>query len=92
MMYSTRAAIAILTGLLILVSCSSPISPVNVTADGIAIKGYDPVAYFKEGKPAQGKKKFSHLWNNATWLFGNKMHLEVFKNDPVRYAPQYGGY
>jgi hypothetical protein len=93
MMYSTRgAAIAIFTGLFLLVSCSSPISPVNVTADGIAIKGYDPVAYFTQGKPVQGKKEFSHQWNSATWLFGNNMHLELFKGDPARYAPQYGGY
>jgi hypothetical protein len=92
MMYSTRAAIAIFTGLFLLVSCSSQISPVNVTADGIAIKGYDPVAYFTQGKPAQGKKEFSHQWNSATWLFGNNMHLELFKGDPARYAPQYGGY
>jgi hypothetical protein len=93
MMYSTRAAIAILTGLFLLVSCSSSQIPaVNVTADGIAIKGYDPVAYFTQGKPVQGKKEFSHQWNSATWLFGNKMHLELFKGDPARYAPQYGGY
>ena len=92
MMYSTRAAIAILIGIFLLVSCSSPISPVNVTAEGIAIKGYDPVAYFTEGKPVQGNKEFSQQWNNATWFFDNKEHLEMFKSDPARYAPQYGGY
>ena len=92
MKYSTRAAIVILISIFFLVSCSSPTPSVNVTAEGIAIKGYDPVAYFTEGKPVQGKKEFSHQWNNATWLFGKKTHREVFKSDPARYAPQYGGY
>jgi YHS domain-containing protein len=92
MKYSTRTAIAIIASIFLLVSCSSPIQPVNVTAEGIAIKGYDPVAYFTQGKPVQGKKEFSHQWNSATWLFGNKMHLDKFKSNPARYAPQYGGY
>ena len=92
MKYLTRIAIAILAGIFFLASCSSPISAVNVTAQGIAIKGYDPVAYFTQGKPVQGKKKFSHQWDCATWLFANNMHLELFQNDPPGYAPQYGGY
>jgi len=92
MKFSTGAAIAILAGIFLLVSCSTPVSAVNVTAEGIAIKGYDPVAYFTQGKPVQGKKDFSHQWDGATWLFTNNMHLELFKNDPARYAPQYGGY
>lgn len=92
MKYSTRVAIAFFAVIFLLVSCSSPIKPVNVTAEGIAIKGYDPVAYFTEGKPVPGIKEFSHQWNNATWLFASKMHLEVFKSEPARYAPQYGGY
>jgi len=92
MKYSTSSVIAILTGIFLLVSCSSPIKPVNVTAEGIAIKGYDPVAYFTDGKPVQGVQEFSHKWNSATWLFANKMHLGIFESDPVKYAPQYGGY
>ena len=92
MKFSYRAAIAILTGIFLLVSCSSQVPAVNVTTEGIAIKGYDPVAYFTLGKPVQGKKDFSHQWDGATWLFTNNMHLDLFKNDPARYAPQYGGY
>ena len=92
MKFSTRAAIAILAGTFLLVSCSSPVTAVNVTAEGIAIKGYDSVAYFTQGKPVQGKKAFSHQWDGATWLFTNNMHLDLFKNDPARYAPQFGGY
>jgi len=65
--------------------------PVFSTRRG-AIKGYDTVAYFTIGKPTKGKKEFSHKWNGATWLFANQAHLELFKRDPEKYAPQYGGY
>jgi len=92
MKYSTWFTVAVFTSIFTLVSCSSQISPINVTADGIAIKGYDPVAYFTQGEPVKGIKEFSHQWNNATWLFADKIHLEMFKGDPPRYAPQYGGY
>ena len=92
MKYSTWFTAAVFTSIFTLVSCSSQISPINITADGIAIKGYDPVAYFTVGQPVQGKKELSHQWQSGTWLFANKMHLELFKSDPPRYAPQYGGY
>jgi len=57
-----------------------------------AIQGYDPVAYFKESKPVQGKKEFSFQWKDATWLFSNAQNLATFKTDPEKYAPQFGGY
>jgi YHS domain-containing protein len=60
--------------------------------DGSAIQGYDPVAYFKEGKPLKGKSEFSTLWNGAQWSFSSKQNLEVFKSNPEKYTPQYGGY
>jgi len=66
--------------------------PVNVTADGVAVKGYDPVAYFTEGEPRQGKSEFAFSWQDATWRFASQEHLDMFKADPRKYAPQYGGY
>ena len=65
--------------------------PVFTTQEG-AIRGYDPVAYFSEGKPVEGSSEFSHDWNGAHWLFASADSLEMFKQDPERYAPQYGGY
>ena len=62
------------------------------TTDEGAINGYDPVAYFKEGKPLKGKKEFSILWNGAPWSFSSKQNLEAFKSNPEKYAFQYGGY
>lgn len=60
--------------------------------DGNAIRGYDPVAYFKEGKPVKGDSSFSYNWSGANWLFANRQNLDSFKLDPAKYAPQFGGY
>lgn len=61
-------------------------------ASGIAIRGYDTVAYFTQGAPAMGLESLSTDWEGATWRFSTQEHLELFEADPVKYAPQYGGY
>ena len=60
--------------------------------NGIAIRGYDTVAYFTQGKPVKGKDQFSTEWEGATWKFSSQNHMELFTADPEKYAPQYGGY
>lgn len=57
-----------------------------------AIKGYDTVAYFTEGKPVKGSESFQFEYMGAVWLFANADHLAMFKAEPEKYAPQYGGY
>jgi YHS domain-containing protein len=57
-----------------------------------AVGGYDPVAYFRDGKPVEGKKEFTHSWKGVTWRFANAKNLDDFKAKPEAYAPQYGGY
>ncbi len=76
----------------ILVACSSTVNPVNVTSDGVAIKGYDPVAYFTDGRPVRGKEEFQYEWKGAKWRFASAEHRDLFKAGPDKYAPQYGGY
>ena len=71
-----------------LVAGSDPV----FTRWGVAIRGYDPVAYFTEGEPIKGSKTFRTEWNGAEWRFVNAEHLNSFNADPERYAPQYGGY
>src|SRR5438132_742149 len=66
--------------------------PVNTTLFGVAIKGYDPVAYFTDSKPVEGSSDFTFEWNGAKWRFANAGHLAAFKTAPEKYAPQYGGY
>ncbi|MRI31946.1 YHS domain protein [Endozoicomonas sp. OPT23] len=57
-----------------------------------AVSGYDTVAYFTEGKPVKGSKKFKYKYKGAEWFFSSAKNLELFKNTPEKYAPQYGGY
>jgi YHS domain-containing protein len=66
--------------------------PVNKDKKGIAIKGYDPVAYFTKNSPTKGNKEISLEWNGATWYFSSEENRKLFQNDPEKYAPQYGGY
>lgn len=57
-----------------------------------AIRGYDPVAYFTDSKPVKGSDAFTYSWNGAKWKFASQAHLDQFKAEPTKYAPQYGGY
>lgn len=57
-----------------------------------AIRGYDPVAYFTEGRPVKGSGDHVYEWNGAQWRFSSAEHLETFKSAPEKYAPAYGGY
>ena len=66
--------------------------PVFSNLFGIAIRGYDPVAYFTDQMPVKGSNDFESEWNGATWRFANAENLELFESNPEQYAPQYGGY
>ena len=59
---------------------------------GSAIEGYDPVAYFTQGRPVEGESEFAHDWMDATWYFASAENRDLFAADPDKYAPQYGGY
>ena len=79
------------------VHCSTPqatwaIHAINASPDGAAIDGYDPVAYFTQGKALEGSKAFTYEWMGAQWRFASTTNLVLFKSDPNKYAPQYGGY
>ncbi len=58
----------------------------------VAIKGYDPVAYFTERRAVRGELTISHQWLGAIWRFSNENHKRMFSENPVKYAPQYGGH
>ena len=59
---------------------------------GVAIMGYDTVAYFTDGRAVKGSEEFAYEWLGTPWHFANKEHQEMFMSRPVKYAPQYGGY
>lgn len=67
--------------------------PVNaIGSAGVAIRGYDSVAYFTEGAPRMGKPEFATTYNGARWLFSTADHKALFESDPKKYAPAYGDY
>lgn len=78
------------------VSFVQPVSAEEMVNTGyfgdVAIKGYDPVAYFTQNQAMEGSEKYSYHWLGATWHFASAENLELFKADPAKYAPQYGGY
>jgi hypothetical protein len=58
----------------------------------LAIKGYDPVAYFTLGMPVPGAPEIEYEWDEHRYRFSRAEHRELFKADPVRYAPQFANY
>jgi len=57
-----------------------------------AVSGYDVVSYFTENKQVKGSSQYTFEYQGADWYFSTAEHLALFKNDPTKYAPQYGGY
>lgn len=66
-------------------------SAVNVDANGVALKGYDPVSYFS-GAPAQGNAEFTALHDGAIYRFASAGNRDAFKGNPGKFAPGFGGY
>ena len=86
-----RKLISILTVCIISVTAHAQSSEIFKTADG-AIRGYDPVSYFKGGTPVKGKDDFKYTWNGADWHFSSQNNLDSFMANPDRFAPAFGGY
>jgi YHS domain-containing protein len=59
---------------------------------GLAIEGYDPVAYFKSNKAVKGKKELAVVHQGVTYYFATEENKELFKKNPSAYEPQYGGW
>lgn len=63
-----------------------------ISKDGVAIKGYDPVAYFNQQKAVEGSDSYTTDWSGSKWKFVSQGSLDSFKLAPEKYAPQYGGF
>jgi len=61
------------------------------TSHGVAMEGYDSVAYHTEQKAMTGRREHRLTWNEVEWRFATKYNQELFAADPERYAPQFGG-
>jgi hypothetical protein len=67
-------------------------TPVLVDRDGVAMGGYDVVAYFTQGRAVRGEAALAHEWNGAIWRFSTPEHRARFAADPPAYAPRYDGW
>jgi YHS domain-containing protein len=65
---------------------------VNTNKAGVALQGYDPVAFFTDNKPVRGDEKYPARGDGAVYYFASKEHRELFLKDPARYEPCFGGY
>lgn len=65
---------------------------VNTDKAGVAIQGYDPVAFFTENKPVKGKLEFASKYDGAVYYFASQEHKVLFDKEPAKYEPAYGGY
>src|SRR5438045_3061249 len=64
----------------------------NLDKAGVAIQGYDPVAFFTDHKPVKGRAEFTSKHDGATYLFSSKEHKDLFDKEPAHYEPVFGGY
>jgi YHS domain-containing protein len=84
--------IALLASTLALPVVAQTKTLLNLDKAGVAIQGYDPVAFFTDGKPVKGKPEFPARHDGALYYFASKEHRDLFKTDPLKYEPVFGGY
>lgn len=65
---------------------------VNINDAGVALQGYDPVAYFTDAKPVKGTAAHVMAYGGATYHFASVAHRDAFAANPAKYTPAYGGY
>lgn len=65
---------------------------INVDAQGLALQGHDPVAYFEAGKPTPGQANFTATHDGATYRFANERNRQSFQQAPQKYVPAFGGF
>ena len=89
---STAILFLLISSLVSLAQEQSTQKNLNLEENGLAIRGYDPVSYFKADGPAKGKKEFAFTYQGATYRFFNEENLNLFKSNPEKYQPVYGGW
>ncbi len=73
-------------------SAAASAGSVNQSEGGLALQGYDPVAYFTANKAVKGSDQFQTQYQGATYNFESAKNRDAFAANPAKYAPQYGGY
>jgi len=92
-MRSAFAAAVLLTGILLLQGCGTLYATAkNPRGDDVMLLGFDPVAYFTDGRPARGVNAITTTLPGRTYYFASATHKQMFDADPAKYEPQYGGF
>jgi YHS domain-containing protein len=81
-----------LTVLSVFLSMGVSAQSCNLNSSGVAVGGYDPVAYFTTGKPVEGNKEYTYTLDGAVYRFASAANRDLFKASPAKYQPQYGGW
>jgi YHS domain-containing protein len=85
------AFVILLTGAL--VGCGTPYATVkNGVGDPVMLLGYDPVAYFTQGKPIKGTAQYQVKLPERSYYFASAEHKALFEANAAKYEPQYGGF
>ncbi len=84
-------AVALCLNLLTAPGAARAGGPVNAVF-GLAIGGYDSVAYFREGRARAGSARYRQVWNGVVWFFATPANRDAFGASPERFAPRYGGF
>lgn len=85
------AAVAIVCGIAFVILAAGG-QPQRYVHDGLALNGYDAVAYFTQSRAVKGDPRFELAWDGARWRFTSLENKQRFESDPARFAPQFGGY
>ncbi len=92
-MFNARGWLAMAVALLLGAATANAAGvEVNADANNLMLRGYDPVAYFTEGKPVQGKEDITATHDGLTYRFASTANRDAFAKDPAHYGPQYGGF
>jgi hypothetical protein len=83
---------AILASMILVAGCATAPRPLAAETLPLAIKGYDPVAYFTDGKPVRGLPDFEYVWDDRRYRFATAAHRDLFEAEPLRYAPQFANF
>jgi YHS domain-containing protein len=89
-MMITRRAMLQVSAATALVAGSSTLALAQA-GERLALKGYDPVAYFTDAKPMPGVEAYDYVWDGQRYRFASARHRDLFKANPDKYAPQFGG-
>ena len=89
-MQAALAAVGMMLGMAVLVAAPKPARYLG--RDGVALNGYDAVAYFVSSKAVKGDPRYEYSWDGARWRFVTAANRDRFASNPSQFAPQFGGY